>query len=343
MNPRSKAIIYLILVTAIWGTSFPMTKSLTMQIDQQFGQSVDDAPIEFRIAAAAWMISLRFSLAFVLFLPLFPTVLRRVRMPHVVAGMAIGFAFFLGLIMQVVGLATIPASRSGFLTSLTVVFIPLMTTTLSRRLPQVAVLMAGAIAIFGVSILTDLVHIDGSGIEIADDALGHWTVGDSVTVLGSVFFAVQIILIDWYGRKHDSAAFTPSLLATTAACSWTLFGVSLFVSPSGSGQAAIGNWVSLGVEPAFLGLIVVLAVFPALVAFAWMNEHQPAVSAVQAGIIYTLEPVFASLFAMFMPAILSAICLVSYANETFSMPLLIGGMFVIAANLLALRPQRGAE
>ncbi len=339
MTAHKRAIIFLVLVTAIWGTSFPMTKCLTMQIDQQFGQSVDDAPMEFRLAAAAWMVSLRFSIAFLLFLPFFPGVARRVRREHLIAGIAIGFAFFLGLIMQVVGLATIPASRSGFLTSLTVVFVPLMTTTLSRSVPRVAVLMAGAIAMLGVSILTDLIRINTNGIAFADNALARWTIGDTVTVLGAVFFAVQIILIDWFGNQLDSAAFTPSVLATTAVCGWLLLGITLYALPTGSDQAAIGDWIALGIEPAFFGLIVILAIFPALVAFAWMNEHQPAVSAVQAGIIYTLEPVFASTFAMILPAMLSALCLVSYENETFTLPLLVGGMVVIAANLLAIRSE----
>jgi drug/metabolite transporter (DMT)-like permease len=311
-----------------------------MQIDQHFGQSVDDAAIEYRLAAAAWMISLRFSLASILFIPFFPTVVRRVRTPHFVAGVAIGFTFFLGLIMQVVGLATIPASRSGFLTSLTVVFVPLMTTALGRRIPRISVLLAGAIAMLGVSILTDLVRFDSGGIAIADDALAKWTLGDSLTVLGAVFFGVQIILIDWYGRKYDSVAFTPSVLATTAVCGWSLLGITLFALPAGSSQSAIGEWMNVGAEPAFFGLIILLAIFPALVAFAWMNKYQPAVSAIQAGIIYTLEPVFASTFAMFMPAILSAVCLVSYPNETFTLPLLVGGITVIFANLLALWPDR---
>lgn len=338
MTARNRAIFFLILVTAIWGTSFPMTKCLTIQIDQHFGQSVDDAPIEFRLAAAAWMIALRFSLAAILFVPLFPTVVLRVRKPHFFAGVAIGLAFFLGLIMQVVALATIPASRSGFLTSLTVVFVPLMTTTLGRRLPRISVLLAGAIAMLGVSILTDLVRIYPSGIEIAENALATWTLGDSLTVLGAVFFAVQIILIDWYGRKYDSVAFTPSVLVTTATSAWTLLGMTLYALPTGSSQSSLSDWFALSARPEFFGLIIILAVFPALVAFAWMNKYQPLVSAVQAGIIYTLEPVFASMFAMFLPAILSAICLLHYPNETFTIPLLIGGLTVIAANLLALWP-----
>ena len=70
-----------------------------------------------------------------------------------------------------------------------------------------------------------------------------------------------------------------------------------------------------------------------------MNKYQPALSAVQAAVIYTLEPVFASLWAMFIPALLSIACYVTYENEKFSLTLLIGGSLVIAANALALWPE----
>ena len=124
----------------------------------------------------------------------------------------------------------------------------------------------------------------------------------------------------------------------TAAGAWALLGITLYALPSDSSQSTLGDWFVLGARPEFFGLIIILAAFPALVAFAWMNKYQPLVSAVQAGIIYTLEPVFASMFAMFLPAILSAVCLVHYPNETFTLPLVIGGVTVIAANLLALWP-----
>jgi len=329
-------------MTAIWGTSFPMMKSLNLQIDQHFGESVQIASIGFRTAAAAWMIALRFSFALILFLICFPRTTGRVRWPHIGAGAAIGFMFAVGLVLQVIGLATIPASRSGFLTSLTVVFVPMLSTILRWRLPNATVLGAGAIAMVGVSVLTGLVNLEGGGVVIADDALGGWTFGDSLTIFGAVFFAFQIVLVDWFGKKYESTEFTPSMFATTAMFAWILLYVLQFVGPEDGDSLAIGRWVQLGLKPTFWGLVVVLAVFPTMVAFVLMNKYQPAISAVQAGVIYTLEPVFASAFAMFLPAILSTLCMVSYSNESFTMPLIVGGSLVAAANVLALWPIRSS-
>jgi len=327
-------------MTAIWGTSFPMMRCLNLQIDKHFEQSSDLAAIEFRTAAATWMIALRFSLALVLFLVCFPKVTRRVRLPHFLAGLSIGFLFFVGLVLQVIGLATIPASRSGFLTSLVVVIIPLISTIFYRRFPPAILLIAGAIAMVGVSILTGLIDIGAGSVSLVDGALSRWTTGDSLTLLGAFFFSVHIILIDWFGKTYSSLEFTPSMFASIAVCGWIVFGGMLAWESPQNRFGDFDQWTTLGSQSNFWGLIVALATLPSLVAFAIMNKFQPTVSAVQAAIIYTLEPVFASFFAMFLPAILSAICFVNYANETFTAPLAIGGGLVIFANVLAVRPAR---
>lgn len=340
MNPRSKAIAFLILMTAIWGTSFPMMRCLNLQIDQHFDQLPETNSVSFRAAAASWMVGLRFSFAFVLFLVFFPQITRQVRLQHIVAGLSIGLMFFVGVVLQVIGLATIPASRSGFLTSLVVVFIPLISTIIRRKAPPASILFAGFIALIGVSILTGLIDVGSGSVSWADGTLRRWTTGDSLTLLGAVFFSVQIILVDGFGKRHSSIEFTPTMFATIAICGWTTFGSLLLLDGAQNRFGNFDQWTTLGLQPTFWGLIALLATLPSLVAFALMNKFQPAVSAVEAGIIYTLEPVFASIFAMFLPAILSEVCRVTYGNEEFTLPLLIGGLLVIVANLLALKPNR---
>jgi hypothetical protein len=65
-----------------------------------------------------------------------------------------------------------------------------------------------------------------------------------------------------------------------------------------------------------------------------MNKWQPFVPATEAAIIYGAEPVFASIFALFLPAIISRFTRIDYANETITSRLLLGGILIIAANLL---------
>jgi drug/metabolite transporter (DMT)-like permease len=311
-------------------------KCLNLQIDQHFGVTEFTASPWLRTGSAAWMIAIRFALAFLLFVVFYRGTLRRVRWPHLWAGAAIGTLFFLGLLLQVIGLATIPASRSGFLTSLAVVFTPLIATLWQRRFPRIPVLLGAAVAFMGVAILTGLVVFQEGRVALADDAFQRWMIGDTLTTLAAFLFSGQILLLDRLGKRYDSVAFTPSMFVTTAALATIVFGFLRLQIP----EVPTGGWTGLAVQPRFFVMIVLLCVFPSLLAFAWMNKYQPRVSAVQAAVIYTLEPVFASLWAMFLPAILSILCVVTYANERFEFPLVLGGSLVLFANVLALWPQR---
>ncbi|MEQ1830790.1 MAG: hypothetical protein ABL921_32870, partial [Pirellula sp.] len=93
-------------------------------------------------------------------------------------------------------------------------------------------------------------------------------------------------------------------------------------------------------SPMYFGLVVFLAVFCSVLAFLGMNRYQPDISAVQASIIYSTEPVFASLWALWIPGILTVISPpYGYANELLSLPLLIGGTLILFANIVSLWPR----
>jgi drug/metabolite transporter (DMT)-like permease len=334
---RRVAIAALVAINAMWGCSFPIVKTLNLEIDEHFAVTSLTASNGLRVASAAWILAIRFALAFFLFVVFFRGTMRQVRMPHVWAGAVMGTAFFIGIMLQVIGLATIPASRSGFLTSLVVIFAPILQSLMSRRPPRLAVVAGAILALFGASVLTGSVIIDGRGVTIAEDALAKWTLGDTLTTLSALFFSVQVLLVDRFGQRYDSIGLTPSMFAITAILGLAVFGV---VQPAVPEAANSAGWIALLVQPRFIGLIIFLSVFASLLAFAWMNQYQPYVTAGQAAVIYTLEPLFASSWAMVLPGLLSAYCLVAYTNESLTLPLFIGGCLVMIANVIALWPER---
>jgi hypothetical protein len=65
-----------------------------------------------------------------------------------------------------------------------------------------------------------------------------------------------------------------------------------------------------------------------------MNYWQRRVTATEAGLIYCAEPVIASALALFLPALFSVWTNISYANETLTARLLIGGGLITVANIL---------
>jgi hypothetical protein len=69
-------------------------------------------------------------------------------------------------------------------------------------------------------------------------------------------------------------------------------------------------------------------------AFNLSNHWQKAVTSTEAGLIYTAEPVFASVFALFLPSLIAQWTRLDYKNERLSTSLMIGGGLIVAANLV---------
>ena len=335
MDQRLKAVFFLTIVNALWGMSFPTVKALTEQLDRHFIGTNEVASSSYRVASATWIISLRFSLAFVLLAVLYRSLMKQTRWFEWWAGAWIGTLFLCGLILQTIGLATIPASRSGFLTSLSVVFTPLLVAASHGRRPTMWLIAGVAIATLGVSILTGLILWDGAGFRLAPDAMQVWTIGDTLTTVASIFFSMQIIFIDRFGKQMNPAALTPGMFAAVS----VLAVMAFVVTTRWFGSIDASEFVVVSKQTSFWLLILILSVFPSLLAFSWMNTYQPLVTAVQAAVIYTMEPVFVSSWALFLPGILSVACGLNYANETLSLSMLLGGGLILVANVLALLPK----
>jgi drug/metabolite transporter (DMT)-like permease len=339
------AIGALVLVNALWGISFPVVKALNAMTDAHFGVAIDTAEHSsaFRLLASSWMLATRFTLAFALLCMVGFRLVYQTTREEWRAGSIIGILFFSGMVLQVIGLATIPASRSGFLTSLTTVFTPLLGIILFRVYPSRWMVIGAILALLGVVVLTELIVIDTSGIRFAEDASERWTWGDTLTTIGSMFFAVQVLLLDYFGKRMRSVTLTCGMFATTAVLSLLLFSGMLamqwFDPPSGQAMH-VSDWLRLTATPGYAGSLFLLASLCSVISFGLMNRFQPHVSASQAAVIYSLEPVFASTWALFLPGWLSLWTGLDHSNEFWHWSLIVGGGMILIANLFALYPSK---
>jgi drug/metabolite transporter (DMT)-like permease len=97
---------------------------------------------------------------------------------------------------------------------------------------------------------------------------------------------------------------------------------------------APGTLIAAGASwPAVL-LVLMLSLFCSVGAYGLMNSWQPRVSATEAGLIYTTEPVFTAAFVLFLPVLLGQLAGQTYANESLTRSLIAGGTLILAANLL---------
>ena len=91
--------------------------------------------------------------------------------------------------------------------------------------------------------------------------------------------------------------------------------------------------------PAWWLFTLGLTVFCTLGAFSLMNHWQPRITATEAGLIYCIEPLFGSVFALFLPGLFSILAGILYPNEVLTPTLLVGGGLITIANvILQLRP-----
>jgi drug/metabolite transporter (DMT)-like permease len=226
----------------------------------------------------------------------------------------------LGLLLQVDGLQFTSASVSAFLTQFYAVMIPVVIALRLRRAPPVRVWVCVALVAAGVAIL--------GRFDFRTLSLGR---GEVETLAGSVFFMLQIFVLADPRYAGNRALPVSAVMFATVGGGFAVFALATAPTPA----ACLVPWTS----GPWLVFTALLTVFCTLGAFLLMVRWQPKITATEAGLIYCFEPVFASVMALFLPALFSRWLGFGYPNETLTWQLLAGGGLITLANvLLQFRP-----
>ena len=305
---RGKAIWMLMAGTAFWAISFPTIKALNLTQDSLL-------PGGSSWFFASLCVTFRFGLASLALLVLALPGLRAMTALEVRQGLGIGLFGGIGIILQTDGLAHTSASTSAFLSQCYCIFIPLWISLRSRRLPSLTVLASCAMVMAGVAVLSDL--------DLTTMRIGR---GELETILSTVLFTGQIL---WLERPvfagNDVKRFSMICFAVMSLLSLPL---AFLTAPEPS--SLITAWGS----PAAVGFLAILITFCTLGGYMIMNRWQREVPAVEAGLIYCLEPIFAGAMALFLPHWLSLWAGIHYANETLNPNGILGGALILGANIL---------
>ena len=312
-HTRRRAIWMLCLACLLWGGSFPIVKAM-VDVHERLDPDVS------ALVLNASMIWPRFALAALLTLPLAWRHLRT-GCTTLELQQAAGLTAFLsgGLLLQVDGLRFTAASTSSFLTQGYVVILPLWVYGRARRWPTPLFFAAMALVLPGVAIL--------AGVRWDDFGLGR---GEIETLLAACFFAGQILWLERpVYRENRGLVVTVAMFAGMAA----VFSVVAVAGALDAG-APIASVVAPFGSGAWVVLTGLLTLFCTFGAFTLMNLWQRWVSSTEAGLIYTLEPVFTAILALFLPAMFSALAGIDYANEEVTWRMLVGGLLVCGANVI---------
>jgi drug/metabolite transporter (DMT)-like permease len=302
----------LVFCTLLWSLSFPAMKALALTQQNLLPQS------------GSWFFTslsvlYRFGIAGLLLLPFAWRQLRTLRKLEVEQGMLIAVFGGVGILFQMDGLAYTSASTSAFLTQGYCVFLPIWLALAHRQWPSLKTFLCVVLVVFGVAVLAE--------INFHSFHLGR---GEIETLIASFLFTGQILNLGHprYATNRP-LCFTVVMLLGTAVVSLPLVCVT---APDAA--ACLRAYAS----PAACGFLALIVVFCTLGAFMVMNVWQRHVTATEAGLIYCSEPVFASLLALFLPAIFSSWANIHYANENLTLRLLVGGGLITAANILLQSP-----
>lgn len=256
MRSERQGLAALLLVVAVWGTTFPAMKLLSAQLD------------------ALQIIWARFAIALLVLLPMW----RGLRGPEARWGLLLGALLFAAFWLQVEGLARTSSNRNAFVTGLNVLVVPILAMVLLGRRYGAALWGACAMALAGMVLMF---HEDEP-----------WNLGDSLTLASTLFYAVYILVLEECARRTAGQPLRATRLAAVQALVMCVAAGALLLLRHG-GMA--GTWQTIRALPApSLAALLYLGVVASVVVVTLQAWGQQRVDAMRSAIVFGLEPVFAA-------------------------------------------------
>ncbi|HEY0065273.1 MAG TPA: DMT family transporter [Telluria sp.] len=262
MSHSLRGILALLVVTLVWGTTFPAMKVLTAGL------------------SPAWIVLSRFLLAALILSPF----LWRGAGGDLKSGFLLGLLLFFCYVFQVEGLALTSSNRNAFICGLNVLIVPLL-GVLSGRPPERRIWIALALAVSGLAALC----WDG----------GAWSFGDTLALGAALTFGLYIKMMEVQTRGATRLmTLTAMQIATVAGCAvvWVLVTEVPIASAaqvsaySDRIAGALGNGIG-GVV--YLGVVATAAIISLQ---TWGQRHS---TANEAAVMYAFEPAAAAFFGYF--------------------------------------------
>lgn len=278
MTPKAKAETLLLATTLIWGNTFVAMKVILQ----------DTSPL--------MNVSTRFAAAALIYVLIFRKSLFPISRSAILKGSILGLFLFLGFISQNVGLKYTTASKSAFITGMTVLFVPLLQIIVERRAPKLGNILGVLFVMAGLWFLTS-----PSGSE--------FNVGDALTVVCAVVFAVYIVYLDVISHEMTTAQLSFLQMASCAVFAW---GILLAIE-----QPTFRMSGSSFIALAYLTLLA--TVVTTYVQTRFQKDTTPT----RAAIIFSVEPVVAAISAYFM------------LNEQLGVLGILGGGLIVAGILVS--------
>lgn len=287
ISPKQMRIseLLLVLTTILWGTTFIVTNVLTQIIPPMFYMGV------------------RYLIAVIGFFPLYPH-LKKVTKEHLKIAFIAGTICWISFATQTIGIKLTTATKSAFLTGLNILMVPIFVAMIYKKKVPGRIWISTLIAVTGVSVMSF------AGFESV-------ALGDILVLICDVFYAIYIIYLDNNLKKVDIISFSILILAVMSLES---FIASILFEPIslifGETAPIIFTWQNFGIM-LYMGLVASVG------ATLCQNYGQRYVTSTRAAIIFALEPLFATFFAVLF-------------GESLEGKTIIGGILIIVGIFISI-------
>ncbi len=278
MSQRLKADLVLLMVAVIWGSAF----------------------VAQRVSGLAGIVHLfngaRFLLASLILIPFVPKKVWQNKEQFRWMAIA-GAVLFIASALQQAGLQFTTAGNAGFLTTLYVVFVPLLSYVFWKEKPHRVTWLAIPLALLGAYLLS-------TGGEF------HLLPGDSLEIIGALFWAMHVLILGKFANRFHPLAFAIGQ-----------FLVASFLSIVAG--FLVSEQPSILLQTDVFWALIYVSVFSVAVGYTlqvWAQHHTPPADA---ALLLSLEAVFAVLTGW------------SLLGESLLIPQIVGCVLIFAAVLLA--------
>jgi drug/metabolite transporter (DMT)-like permease len=249
MKPTHRlAELGLASVCLLWGSTFVLVKN-----------ALDDiSPVLF--------LGIRFSIAAIVLGAIY-SVTRKPGKLTWRGGVIAGFVLFVGYYLQTVGLRYTTPAKSGFITGLYIVLVPLLLAAVYRRVPGLSEWTGVSLATVGMGLMT---------LTTTNFTMGF---GDALTVGCAFAFAVHILLLSHYSKRMPTEWLTLLQVGTCALVA--IATCNLLEDP-------FVRW-----SPGVIAALAVTSLLATALGFYVQTWGQKYTTATRAALIFSLEPVFA--------------------------------------------------
>ncbi|MCE5304616.1 DMT family transporter, partial [bacterium] len=258
---QGKADSIMVAISFLWGLTFIFTKLGIQDTNESL------------------FLIIRFAIACFCIFIFFPKHLRNFDKQSKRNGLILGLLYGAGFLLQTYGLKYTTVPKSAFITGLSISFVPFVYWILERKSISIYSILAVAIATIGLYLFTN-------------PEFGGFNIGDLLTLISTIFWALYITLMDTFTRDRSDLSYSVQL-------TFSQFFITLILSVMAFFLFDVQH-IYFNFSKILVIALIYNGIMASFLAAFLETRYQRYTTPVKAALIFSLEPIIASVGAIFV-------------------------------------------